>query len=115
MNELTPLARKLRREQTPAERTLWRQLSNRKVVDAKFRRQHPIGDYIVDFVCLERGLVVELDGGQHNYPQVAVADEERTRQIERSGYRVLRFWNNDVEGNLAGVLETIVQALRADG
>ena len=115
MNELTPLARELRREQTPAERTLWGQLSNRKVMDAKFRRQHPIGNHIVDFVCLERGLVVELDGGHHNDLQTAVADEERTRQIERSGYRVLRFWNNDVEGNLAGVVESIARALRAEG
>ena len=111
MNELTPLARKLRREQTPAERTLWRQLSNRKVMDSKFRRQHPIEGYIVDFVCLERGLVVELDGGQHNYSQAVEADDERTRRLEKAGFRVLRFWNNDVEGNLAGVLESIAQAL----
>jgi very-short-patch-repair endonuclease len=114
MNDLTSLARKLRREQTPAERTLWRQLSNRKVMDAKFRRQHPIGDYIVDFVCLERRLVIELDGGHHNDPQAVVADEERTRRLEMAGYRVLRFWNNEIEGNLAGVLESIAQALETE-
>ena len=75
MNELTPMARKLRREQTPAERTLWRHLSNRKISNAKFRRQHPIADYIVDFACPEHMLVVELDGGHHNDPQVKFADD----------------------------------------
>ena len=115
MNELTPLARKLRQEQTRAERALWRQLANRKVMDAKFRRQHPIEGYIVDFVCLEHGLVIELDGGQHYYPQAVAADEERTRRIKTAGFKVIRFWNNDVVGNLEGVLESITHALRDDG
>ena len=84
-------------------------------MDAKFRRQHPIEGFIVDFVCLERRLVVELDGGHHNESQATAADEEGTRLLEMDGFRVLRFWNNDVEDNLAGVLGSISRALSADG
>ena len=69
----------------------------------KFRRQQPIGPYVVDFVSFERRLVVEVDGGQHDQPDVRVADTERTLWLERNGYRVLRFWNNEVLGNLEGV------------
>jgi len=115
MSKLTPLARKLRREQTPADRTLWRQLSNRRLSDAKFRRQHPIEGYIVDFVSPEHTLVVELDGGHHNDVETSAADQERTRRLEMAGFRVLRFWNNDVKDNLVGVVESIAQALREDG
>ena len=73
----------------------------------KFRRQQPIGPYVVDFVSFERRLVVEVDGGHHDQPDVRVADTERTLWIERNGYRVLRFWNNEVLGNLEGVWERI--------
>ena len=77
----------------------------------KFRRQQPIGPYVVDFVSFERRLVVEVDGGQHDQPDVRVADTERTLWLERNGYRVLRFWNNEVLGNLEGVWHEISRAV----
>lgn len=106
------LARGLRREQTPAERVLWNRLRNLQLSGAKFRRQHPIGDYIVDFVSLESKLIVELDGGQHDEKSVRRNDERRTRWLENEGYRVLRFWNNDVLTNLEGVWLRILEELK---
>ena len=105
------LSRDLRKRQTNAERALWASLRNRQLEGARFRRQHPIGPYIVDFVDLEAKLVVELDGGQHNEDLVSKKDEARTAWLESEGYRVLRFWNNDVQSNLEGVLEEIRCAL----
>ena len=100
---LTPVARKLRRRSTDAEQHLWRHLRSRQLEGAKFVRQFPIGAHIADFACREAHLVVELDGGQHS-PE---ADAPRTACVESYGYRVLRFWNNDVLENIEGVLETI--------
>ena len=102
-------ARKLRKNLTDVENKLWSQLRGRQLSGVKFRRQHPVGPFIVDFCCVERGLVVELDGSQH--AERNAADERRTRLIERSGYRVLRFWDNEVLSNLYGVLERISEAL----
>jgi len=102
-------ARKLRECQTDAEKKLWSQLRGRQLSGVKFRRQHPIGRFTVDFCCVERGLVVELDGGQH--AERTAADERRARVLERCGYRILRFWNNEVLGNFEGVLEKISEAL----
>jgi very-short-patch-repair endonuclease len=102
-------ARTLRKSLTDVENKLWSQLRGRQVSGVKFRRQHPIGPFIVDFCCVERGLVVELDGSQH--AERNAADERRTRLIERSGYRVLRFWDNEVLINLYGVLERISETL----
>ena len=102
-------ARTLRKSLTDVENKLWSQLRGRQVSGVKFRRQHPIGPFIVDFCCVERGLVVELDGSQH--AERNAADERRTRLIERSGYRVLRFWDSEVLINLYGVLERISEAL----
>ena len=99
-------ARRLRRDATDAERALWRVLRGRAIAGLKFRRQHPIGRYIVDFVCLERRLIVELDGGQHT----AEVDGPRTAYLEAAGYRVVRFWNPDVLRNPEGVVEVIVAA-----
>ena len=104
-------ARKLRIDITDAEKKLWAGLRDRQLCGAKFRRQHPIGHFITDFCCVERGLVVELDGGQHA-EQVA-ADRARTDFLESRGYRVLRFWNNDVLTNHAGVIERIGEALES--
>ena len=106
------LSRDLRKRQTNAERALWASLRNRQLEGDRFRRQHPIGPYIVDFVDLEAKLVVELDGGQHNEDRVTEKDEARTAWLESEGYQVLRFWNNDVLANLEGVLEKISDALR---
>jgi len=105
------LARKLRREQTDAEKTLWMKLRHKQLEGVKFRRQQPIGPYIVDFVSFARKLVIEIDGGQHDEENVRAKDERRTAWLEERGYRVLRFWNNEVLMNLEGVLERIREAL----
>lgn len=89
---------------------LWSRLRNRQL-GQKFIRQFPIGPYIVDFACRSARLVIELDGGQHN----ETVDAPRTAIIEAHGYRVIRFWNNDVAENLEGVVEIIVRALRLSG
>jgi very-short-patch-repair endonuclease len=102
-------ARRLRREATIFERRLWAALRGRKMGGFKFKRQYPVAGYFVDFVCLERGLVVELDGAQHA-DRVAY-DMQRTRALGRAGLRVVRFWNNDVVDDIDGVLAAIVAAL----
>lgn len=102
---LTPFAKQLRRDATPAETLLWHQLRNRQLGGHKFRRQQPIGPYIVDFVCPELKLVVELDGGQH--AETHSRDQARIAYLESSGFTVLRFWNNAVFENLEGVLTVI--------
>ncbi|HYJ16454.1 MAG TPA: DUF559 domain-containing protein [Candidatus Limnocylindria bacterium] len=104
-------ARRLRSDITDAEKYLWAGLRDRQLCGAKFRRQHPIGPFITDFCNVERGLVVELDGGQHE--EQGAADRARTDFIESRGYRVLRFWNNDVLTNRAGVIERIGEALES--
>ena len=101
-------ARQLRRDMTDAERHLWRYLRRRQVDGHRFRRQFPVGRYVVDFICLEAGLVVELDGGQHANSRV---DTLRTGILEAAGYRVLRFWNNDALGNIEGVIAEISRVL----
>ena len=107
----TSQARRLRRDNTNVERVLWRHLRNRQLEGVKFRRQEPILQFTVDFVAHERKLVVELDGGQRDAR--SEQDARRTALLEQSGFRVLRFWNNEVSGNLEGVIETILVALRA--
>jgi very-short-patch-repair endonuclease len=105
-------ARKMRAQPTDAERVLWQRLRHDvALAGSHFRRQALIGPFIVDFVSRRARLVIELDGGQHDQQQDA--DERRTRQIEANGYRVLRFWNNDVLGNIEGVLSEIQSALTA--
>lgn len=106
-------SRSLRKQMTDAERKLWRHLRMGQVGGFKFRRQHPLGMYILDFVCLEAGLVVEVDGGQH--AENAEQDKDRTDWLERQGLRVLRFWNNDVLRDIEGVKEAIWQALGKAG
>lgn len=103
------IARRLRVNQTDAERVLWNRLRNRQIDGHKFVRQEPIVGYICDFVCRERSLVIEVDGGQHSD---SAEDAIRDQRLADEGYRVLRFWNNDVLGNLDGVLTTIQSALR---
>jgi very-short-patch-repair endonuclease len=105
MNDLVILSRNLRKRQTDAENLLWRHLRRKQVEGCRFRRQQPIGRYIVDFVCLEKRLILEIDGGQHDIEKDK--DQERTNWLVTEGYSVLRFWNNEVLTNLEGVLETI--------
>jgi very-short-patch-repair endonuclease len=105
-------ARILRGEHaTEVEKALWRHLRAGQLGGVKFRRQHPLGAYILDFVSLEARLVIELDGGQHADEARAAHDRRRTRYLEDEGFIVLRFWNNDVTENLMGVLETILTTL----
>ena len=104
---LTPIAQKLRAQPTEAERRLWFRL-RAKQLGVRFTRQFQIGDYVVDLVCRSAKLVIEVDGGQH---ADNAADEVRTRMIEAHGYRVIRFWNNDVLSNTDGVLIQIAEAL----
>jgi very-short-patch-repair endonuclease len=111
--DLKHRARELRRNMTDAERLLWRGL-RRRFLGAQFRRQVPIGHYIVDFACLRRKLVVEIDGGQH---LGSAADALRDRSLREQGFQVLRFWNHEVMKNERGVLEVIGAELekRAEG
>ncbi|MGH2637880.1 MAG: endonuclease domain-containing protein [Rhabdochlamydiaceae bacterium] len=106
------LARNLRHVQTDAEAQLWRHLRNRQLGGFKFRRQYWIGNYIVDFVCVEHSLIVEIDGGQHAHEVIASQDQARTAFLEKQGFRVLRFWNNEVLGNTQSVLESILSVLQ---
>ena len=98
-------ARDLRSNLTDTERLLWRHLRSRRLADNKFRRQQVIGPYIVDFVCFERKLIVELDGGQH--AESVAYDHRRTAFLTTAGFRVMRFWNNEVLGNVESALSCI--------
>jgi len=104
-------AKELRANQTDAEKILWYHLQNKQLDEHKFRRQQPIGSYIVDFVCLEKKLVIELDGGQHNEEKGIKHDQKRTEFLEQSGFKVLRFWNEQVFKNIADVLDEIFAEL----
>jgi very-short-patch-repair endonuclease len=107
----TQLPRALRKRQSDAEEKLWFNLRNRHLVGFKFRRQHRIGHYVVDLVCLEKKIVIEVDGGQHNESPTNIQDKQRTLWLEKEGYKVIRFWNNDVLTNTEGVLETVIKLL----
>lgn len=102
---LTSTAKELRRNSTDAERLLWCHLRAKQLGGLKFRRQEQIGRFIADFVCYEKSLIVEADGGQH--AQEREKDEERTTWLNSQGFTVLRFWNNEIMTNITGVLETI--------
>ena len=102
-------SRDLRTNATGAERRLWTLLRNRQLDGHRFNRQVPIGPYIADFVCRAEKLIVELDGGQHAHR--AVPDQARTRFLHGRGYRVIRFWNNEVMEKFNGVMAAISQAL----
>jgi very-short-patch-repair endonuclease len=105
----SPLAKRLCRNQTDAERVLWFRLRDRRLAGWKFKRQVPIDRFIVDFFCADGKLIVEIDGGQHDEDRER--DEDRTKLLEAMGYIVLRFWNNDVMRNLDGVLEVVLEAV----
>jgi len=109
MGDLTEAARKLRKTGTEAEKKLWQRLRKKQLEGFKFRRQQPIGRYIVDFVNFEDRLIIELDGGQHKIQKGY--DTKRDIWFEQQGFKVLRFWNNDVFINIEGVLEVIRKKL----
>ena len=108
--QISPHAQRLRRDMTDVEQALWQALRNRQLGGFKFRRQATVGRYVADFLCAERKLIVELDGGQHSID----ADTSRTATLEAVGYRVIRFWNSDVIQSPDGVLETILDALQEE-
>ena len=103
--KLTAFAKSMRRNPTDAESLLWQRLRSKQIEGVKFRRQQPIDKFIVDFITFEKRVVVELDGGQH--ADAANQDGERDQLLRANGFRVLRFWNNEVLQNIDGVLETI--------
>ena len=98
----------LRKELTPAERKLWSLIRNDQL-GVNFRRQHAIGKYITDFICIEKKLIIELDGSQHLEQEEY--DEERTKYLNSLGYKVIRFWNNDVMNNIDGVILAILHVM----
>jgi very-short-patch-repair endonuclease len=104
-------ARRLRKNMTDAERALWRYLRLRQLDGYKFRRQVPIGPYIADFVCLKAMLVIEVDGGQH--ADAVAYDSRRDEFMRGQGYGILRFWNNEVLSNIAGVWDVIASEIDA--
>ena len=104
------IARQLRQNPTDAELRLWLALRDRRLSGYKFRRQHPIGEFVVDFVCTKHKIVIEADGGQHAENP---ADALRTERLEAEGWKVIRFWNNEILSNTGGVIETILIALKA--
>jgi very-short-patch-repair endonuclease len=104
-------ARALRRRMTDAERKLWRLLRSGRFEEFKFRRQQPLGPYVADFVCFDRRLVIEIDGGEHF--RRAKADAIRTKWMEAKGYRVIRFWNSQVLGKVEAVLEEMARSLNS--
>jgi len=108
LRPITMIARRLRRDATDAEQVLWHALRCRCPA-WRFRRQRPIGDHIVDFACPVAKLAIELDGGQHARQQEV--DAARTAELARHGYRVIRFWNTDVLGNIEGVLLSIIREI----
>ena len=110
MRSISPHARPLRRLMTDAERAMWLQLRDRRLGGFKFKRQWTIGRYVVDFCCIEQMLIVEIDGGQHGEER----DAARTAALTHAGYRLLRFWNNQVHENLEGVLTNLLAELERE-
>jgi very-short-patch-repair endonuclease len=106
---LIPVAKTLRTDATDAERALWQCIRAHRLNGLKFKRQEPMGRFVVDFVCHDEKLIIELDGGQH--AEQVRADDKRTKFLEARGYRVVRFWNDDVLKNMDGVLETVLRKL----
>ncbi len=104
---LSQIAKELRKNSTDAENLLWNRLRAKQLNGLKVRRQHPVGNYIVDFICIKEKIIIEVDGGQHTKEQ----DKEREDYLKEQGYIVLRFWNNEVLTNMEGVLEAISIAL----
>ena len=104
---ISPHAARLRREMTDAEQALWLQLRDRRLGGHKFRRQRSTWPYVADFCCLASKLIVEVDGGQHS----KVRDARRTAALKSEGFRIIRFWNNDVLQNMDGVLQLLLEAL----
>ncbi len=103
MDSLKQNARFLRKNMTPQERKLWQIIRNRQFYGLKFLRQYVLGKYIVDFICMEKKIIIELDGGQHNEDKNIIYDQDRTEYLKAKGFTVVRFWNNEIDNNIDGV------------
>jgi|SRR3989344_5177322 len=114
LNVYATLARIQRKSKNPWEAKLWGYLRAHRFYGFQFKRQVPIGNFIVDFCCRKKNLILELDGGQHNEDRNINMDSERDLFLKREGYTVLRFWNNEIDSNLQGVLERIRRYLVDD-
>lgn len=110
--ELKNKSRDLRQKQTDAERFLWKRLRNRQVLDCKFYRQFALGNYILDFYCLEKKLAIELDGSQHLVDSQVLYDQKRKDYLLKYGVKILRFLDNEVFQNTDGVLQTVYDSLK---
>jgi very-short-patch-repair endonuclease len=108
----TARARQLRKKETWAEKLVWRWLRDRRFSSYKFRRQHPVGDYSLDFFCEEAELAIELDGGQHGHPDQQAHDVEREKFLKSRGIKTLRFWNSHLRRHAQGVRDTIFHELQ---
>ena len=111
MDNKVILARNLRKNSTIQERRLWNLLKNRQFYNLKFKRQQPIGEYIVDFICKEAKIIIEIDGGQHNTKDNVQSDKEWTTYLNGLGYRVIRFWNNEIYENIDGVISKLKEEI----
>ena len=111
--EMLQRVRELRQNATDAEQLLWRLLRNRQLMGYKFRRQHPMAGYILDFYCHEARLVIEVDGGGHTSPQQSIYDRQRTERLESDGLRVIRFWNHEILKETEAVMQAIADALNS--
>lgn len=114
-SKFVTLSRQLRKNQTPWEKKLWMHLKGRKFFGFKFKRQVVMGKYIYDFVCFEKKLIVELDGSEHLEKIVKEKDKDKENFALNLGYRIVRFWNNDIDSNPQGVLEVIYKEINSVG
>lgn len=105
------LARNLRKNTTPQEYKLWQLLRNKQFNGIKFIRQYPIGSYIADFCCRKLKIVIEIDGGQHNNTNDIEYDNKRTKYLSEKGYKVIRFWNNEIDDNIDGIYEKLLEII----
>jgi len=106
---MTKLAKGLRKRSTEAEITIWQKIRSKQLNGHKFKRQQPIGNYIVDFVCFDRKLIIEIDGGQHAIEKEK--DQQRELWLQSEGFAILRFWNTEIFENIDGVLASIMEKL----
>ena len=107
-------AKELRKNMTPQERKLWNILRNHQFYGYEIRRQYPIDKYIVDFICRNKKIIIEIDGGQHNEKEALEYDEKRSADLGKLGYKVIRFWNNDIDKNLDGVYKILQKEFEID-
>lgn len=109
--DLAGISKILRKQNTPWENKLWYHLRGKRFYGLKFKRQVPMGDYVVDFCCQGKKLAVELDGGGHNEVEISQRDKLKQKFLENNGYIVLRFWNNQIDENIEGVLQRIKEIM----